>query len=127
MSLDRLDAIVTFAPLGRPEILKVVDKNLKELQVLLDEKGVALQVSQPAREWLADKGYEPAFGARPMARVVETHLKKPLADAILFGELKNGGTAKVERKGDGLGITTKAKESGLSHLLHGSSTRLNQG
>jgi ATP-dependent Clp protease ATP-binding subunit ClpA len=106
---NRLDAIVTFAPLGRPEILKVVDKNLKELQVLLDEKGVTLHVSQPAREWLAEKGYEPAFGARPMARVVEQHLKKPLADAILFGELQAGGSAKVERKGDGLGITTKAK------------------
>jgi ATP-dependent Clp protease ATP-binding subunit ClpA len=106
---NRLDAIVTFAPLGRPEILKVVDKNLAELQSLLSEKDVTLQVSLPAREWLADKGYEPAFGARPMARVVEQHLKKPLADAILFGELKNGGTAKVERKGDGLGIVTKAK------------------
>jgi ATP-dependent Clp protease ATP-binding subunit ClpA len=106
---NRLDAIVTFAPLGRPEILKVVDKNLKELQGLLAEKGVTLQVSQPAREWLAEKGYEPAFGARPMARVVEQQLKKPLADAILFGALKHGGTAKVERKGDGINITTKAK------------------
>jgi len=106
---NRLDAIVTFAPLGRPEILKVVDKNLKELQAMLTEKGVTLQVSLPAREWLAEKGYEPAFGARPMARVVEQHLKKPLADAILFGALKDGGTAKVERKGDGLAIITKAK------------------
>jgi ATP-dependent Clp protease ATP-binding subunit ClpA len=106
---NRLDAIVTFAPLGRPEILKVVNKNLKELQAMLAEKNVTLHVSQPARDWLADKGYEPAFGARPMARVVEQHLKKPLADAILFGELKDGGTAKVERRGDGLGITTKAK------------------
>jgi ATP-dependent Clp protease ATP-binding subunit ClpA len=106
---NRLDAIVTFAALGRPEILKVVDKNLKELDAMLAEKGVTLQVSQPAREWLADKGYEPAFGARPMARVVEQHLKKPLADALLFGALKNGGTAKVERKGDGVAISTKAK------------------
>ena len=106
---NRLDAIVTFAPLGRPEILKVVDKNLKELQAMLAEKGVTLHVSQPAREWLADKGYEPAFGARPMARVVEQHLKKPLADAILFGALKDGGIAKVERKGDGVALTTKAK------------------
>jgi ATP-dependent Clp protease ATP-binding subunit ClpA len=106
---NRLDAIVTFAALGRPEILKVVDKNLKELEAMLAEKNVALQVSQPAREWLADKGYEPAFGARPMARMVEQHLKKPLADAILFGALKDGGTAKVERKGDGLGIITKGK------------------
>ncbi|MDR3673277.1 MAG: ATP-dependent Clp protease ATP-binding subunit ClpA, partial [Holophaga sp.] len=101
---NRLDAIVTFAPLGRPEILKVVDKNLKELDAMLAEKGVTLHVSQPAREWLADKGYEPAFGARPMARVVEQQLKKPLADAILFGALKDGGTAKVERKGDGVAI-----------------------
>ena len=106
---NRLDAIVTFAPLGKPEILKVVDKNLKELQAMLTEKGVTLLVSQPAREWLAEKGYDPAFGARPMARVVEQQLKKPLADAILFGTLKDGGTAKVERKGDGLGIVTKAK------------------
>ena len=106
---NRLDAIIHFAPLGRPEILKVVDKNLRELQALLDEKGVTLTVSQPAREWLAEKGYEPAFGARPMARLVETQLKKPLADAILFGALKGGGTAKVVRKGDGLRITTKAK------------------
>ena len=97
--------------LGRREdgTLKFRIKNLKELQVLLDEKGVTLQVSQPAKEWLAEKGYEPAFGARPMARLVETQLKKPLADAILFGDLKDGGTAKVERKGEGLGIVTKAK------------------
>jgi ATP-dependent Clp protease ATP-binding subunit ClpA len=101
---NRLDAIIQFAPLGRAEILKVVDKNLKELQALLDEKEVTLQVSGPAREWLAEKGYEPAFGARPMARVVERHLKKPLADLILFGPLKDGGTARVERKGEGLAI-----------------------
>jgi ATP-dependent Clp protease ATP-binding subunit ClpA len=106
---NRLDAIIQFAPLGRPEILKVVDKNLKELEALLEEKGVTLEVSRPAREWLAEKGYEPAFGARPMARLVERQLKKPLADAILFGELKHGGTAKVERKGEGLGISAKAK------------------
>ena len=87
----------------------MVDKNLKELEALLAEQQVTLQVSQPARAWLADKGYEPAFGARPMARVVEQYLKKPLADAILFGDLKDGGTAKVERKGEGLGISTRGK------------------
>lgn len=106
---DRLDAIVQFKPLGKPEILKVVDKNLAELQALLDEKQVTLEVSRPAREWLAEKGYEPAFGARPMARLVENHLKKPLADAILFGALKGGGTARVERKGDGLAVIPKAR------------------
>ena len=106
---NRLDAIVNFKPLGRPEILKVVDKNLRELQVLLDEKKVVLEVSQEAREWLAEKGYQPAFGARPMARVIEEQLKKPLANEILFGALKDGGTAVVERKGEGLEIVSKAK------------------
>jgi len=106
---NRLDAIVTFKTLGRPEILKVVDKNLKELGALLAEKNVTLEVSPSAREWLADKGYDPAFGARPMARMVEEHLKKPLANAILFGALKDGGTAKVDRNDDGLAIVEKAR------------------
>jgi ATP-dependent Clp protease ATP-binding subunit ClpA len=99
---NRLDAIIHFAPLGRAEILKVVDKNLQELQALLDEKQVQLEVSAEARAWLADKGYDPAFGARPMARLIEDRLKKPLADAILFGRLQGGGKARIERKGDGL-------------------------
>ena len=105
---NRLDAIVTFSALGRAEILKVVDKNLRELQALLDEKNVVLDVSNEAKEWLADKGYAPAFGARPMARVIEEHLKKPLADAMLFGKLQKGGKAKVVKAKDGLEIRAKA-------------------
>ena len=105
---NRLDAIVTFSTLGRPEILKVVDKNLKQLQALLDEKNVRLEVSSEAKAWLADKGYDPAFGARPMARVIETHLKKPLADEMLFGKLQKGGTAKVKLGPKGLEVTAKA-------------------
>jgi ATP-dependent Clp protease ATP-binding subunit ClpA len=99
---NRLDAIVHFGALGRAEILKVVDKNLQELQTLLDEKGVVLEVAKDAREWLAEKGYDPAFGARPMARLIEDRLKKPLADAILFGKLQKGGKVRVVRDGDGL-------------------------
>jgi ATP-dependent Clp protease ATP-binding subunit ClpA len=106
---NRLDAIVPFGPLGRAEILKVVDKNIKELQGLLTEKNVVLGVTKEAKAWLADKGYDPAFGARPMARLVEQQIKKPLADLILFGKLQKGGKAKVERKDDGLVITTKAR------------------
>ncbi len=102
---NRLDAIIPFAPLGRAEILKVVDKNLKELQALLDEKGVVLEVAAEARDWLADKGYDPAFGARPMARLIEDRLKKPLADAILFGKLQKGGKARAKREGDGLALS----------------------
>ena len=102
---NRLDAIIQFASLGRAEILKVVDKNLKELQTLLDEKGVVLEVTKDAREWLAEKGYDPAFGARPMARLIEDKLKKPLADAILFGKLQKGGKVRVKRSGEGLSLT----------------------
>jgi len=104
---NRLDAIVTFGPLGRPEILRVVDKNIRELQALLDEKGVRIEVDPEAREWLADRGYDPAFGARPMARVIEEHVKRPLADQILFGGLQQGGTARVTRKQEGLEIAVE--------------------
>ncbi len=101
---NRLDGIIHFASLGRTEILKVVDKNLKELQTLLDEKGVVLEVPKDVREWLAEKGYVPAFGARPMARLIEDKLKKPLADAILFGKLQKGGKVRVKRSGEGLSL-----------------------
>jgi len=104
---NRLDAIIHFASLGRPEILKVVDKNLKELQALLDEKQVELKVSKEVREWLAEKGFDPAFGARPMARLIEEKLKRPLADAILFGKLAKGGIAKVGLKADNVVVEAK--------------------
>ncbi|BDU77821.1 ATP-dependent Clp protease ATP-binding subunit ClpA [Mesoterricola sediminis] len=104
---NRLDAIVTFGPLGRAEILRVVDKNLRELQALLDEKGVQLEVAPEARGWLADRGYDPAFGARPMARVIEEHVKRPLADQILFGDLKAGGRAVVTLGPAGLAIAAE--------------------
>jgi len=109
---NRLDGIVQFAPLGRPEILRVVDKNLRELQVLLDEKNVTLQVSAKAKEWLAEKGYDPAFGARPMARLVEERIKRPLAEEILFGQLQKGGLAVVNCSKDGLKISANAPKPG---------------
>lgn len=73
----------------------VVDKFIVELQVQLDDKGVSLEVSQEARQWLCDKGYDRAMGARPMARVIQENLKKPLANEILFGSLVNGGSVSV--------------------------------
>ncbi len=93
---NRLDAILTFHALGREEILRVVDKNLAELNALLAEKNVVLEVSPEARQWLAEKGFDPALGARPMARLVEEKLKHPLSEAILFGPLRKGGRARVE-------------------------------
>ena len=94
---NRLDAVVLFSGLDRSTILKVVDKEVGLLRAQLAERNVRVEISDAAREWLADAGYDPKFGARPMARTVETHLKKPIADAILFGPLaKGGGTVRFE-------------------------------
>ncbi len=92
---NRLDGVIQFAQLGPAEIQRVVDKNVRELQALLADKNVTVELTQQAREWLAEHGYDPAFGARPMARLVEKTLKKPLAEAILFGPLAGGGKATV--------------------------------
>src|SRR5262249_35526778 len=101
---NRLDAWITFAGLSREVILKVVDKEIGLLQKQLDEKRVQLVLSPEAKAWLADHGYDPAFGARPMARLVDTTIKKPMAEALLFGELRDGGTAHVEVGGEGLAL-----------------------
>jgi len=95
---NRLDAILQFAPLGRPEMERVADKHLRELDTQLAEKGVILICTPAARAWLAEKGYDPAFGARPMARLIERELRRPLAEAILFGPLAKGGKATVDLK-----------------------------
>ncbi|WP_257305532.1 ATP-dependent Clp protease ATP-binding subunit ClpA [Geothrix campi] len=95
---NRLDAILQFAPLGRPEMERVADKHLRELEEQLKEKGVSLTCTPAARAWLAEKGYDPAFGARPMARLIERELRRPLAEAILFGPLAKGGKATVDLK-----------------------------
>jgi ATP-dependent Clp protease ATP-binding subunit ClpA len=92
---NRLDAVIQFQQLDERIIFNVVDKFLVELQAQLDPKGVLLEVSDTARGWLANKGYDRQMGARPMARVIQEHLKKPLADQILFGDLHDGGHVKV--------------------------------
>jgi len=99
---NRLDAILQFAALGRREMERVADKHLRELEVQLAEKAVTLTCTPKARAWLAEKGYDPAFGARPMARLIERELRRPLAEALLFGPLAKGGKAKVDLKGDRL-------------------------
>jgi ATP-dependent Clp protease ATP-binding subunit ClpA len=101
---NRLDATVQFGGLSKEIILKVVDKEVKALQALLTEKKVTISLSDKAREWLADKGYDPEFGARPMGRQVDQNLKKPMAEALLFGALKNGGKTFVDLKADGSGL-----------------------
>ncbi|MBD1583225.1 ATP-dependent Clp protease ATP-binding subunit ClpA [Pseudoalteromonas sp. S16_S37] len=92
---NRLDNIIWFNHLEKEVILQVVDKFVVELQAQLDKKAVSLELTSAAREWLADLGYDKAMGARPMARVIQDKLKKPLANEILFGKLSEGGNVKV--------------------------------
>ncbi len=93
---NRLDAIVVFNPLDPVAIARVVEKNLAELHTQLAEKGVTLELTEAARAYLAEKGFDRLFGARPMARLIEQELKRPLADQILFGELQKGGKAHAD-------------------------------
>lgn len=110
---NRLDAIVQFASLTLDTIKTVVDKFLMELQTQLDDKHVTLEVSDQARGWLAIHGYDVKMGARPMARLIQDKLKKPLAESILFGDLSNGGTVTVDvdQMADDISISVKAKET----------------
>ena len=109
---NRLDDIVQFQPLSENVILTVVDKFLTELQGQLDEKRVMLDVDLDARHWLVDKGYDKNMGARPMERVIQEHIKKPLAELILFGELsKRGGSAAVRLSKDEDSLVISVKET----------------
>jgi ATP-dependent Clp protease ATP-binding subunit ClpA len=92
---NRLDATIAFAPLGRDTIDRVVEKFVLELEAQLTDRDVTFDLTPEATRWLGEKGYDDAFGARPLARVIQDNIKKPLADEILFGKLKNGGTVRV--------------------------------
>jgi ATP-dependent Clp protease ATP-binding subunit ClpA len=95
---NRLDNTIWFNHLDEKVILQVVDKFIVELESQLDAKSVSIEVTEPARKWLAKEGYDKAMGARPMARLIQEKLKKPLANEILFGELSDGGNVKVSIK-----------------------------
>ncbi|WP_339386241.1 ATP-dependent Clp protease ATP-binding subunit ClpA [Vibrio caribbeanicus] len=99
---NRLDNVIWFNSLDEEVIHQVVDKFIVVLQAQLDVRGVSLEVSDAARKWLSVKGYDPTMGARPMGRVIQDQLKKPLANELLFGSLVDGGTVKVDLKGDEL-------------------------
>ncbi|MBX7221097.1 MAG: ATP-dependent Clp protease ATP-binding subunit ClpA [Blastocatellia bacterium] len=104
---NRLDAWIVFEQLGFAIIEQVVDKFIRELGDQLTEKQVTLKLRPAARHWLAEKGYDKLFGARPMARVIQTHVKERLADEILFGELEHGGEAVIDAKNGELVFTFK--------------------
>jgi ATP-dependent Clp protease ATP-binding subunit ClpA len=93
---NRLDATIGFQNLSPEVVSRVVDKFVIELEVQLADRKVAIELTERARQWLAEKGYDPAFGARPLARVIQQHVKTPLAEEVLFGRLAKGGTVRVD-------------------------------
>jgi ATP-dependent Clp protease ATP-binding subunit ClpA len=93
---NRLDAIVPFAPLAQTTMMRVVDKFIMQLESQLEEKNVTFTLTDAARAWLAGKGYDPSMGARPLTRVIQEHIKKRLAEDLLFGDLINGGAVKID-------------------------------
>jgi ATP-dependent Clp protease ATP-binding subunit ClpA len=111
---NRLDAIITFKTLGQETIERIVDKFVIQLEGQLADRSVTISLTPAARSWLAKKGYDPVYGARPLARVIQEQLKKPLAEELLFGSLQKGGHVAVnlENKESTLTFTfEKTKES----------------
>ncbi|AHB49415.1 ATP-dependent Clp protease ATP-binding protein [Hyphomicrobium nitrativorans NL23] len=104
---NRLDAVIPFSGLPPEVISMVVEKFIFQLEAQLADRGVMIELSEGAQKWIVEKGYDDKFGARPLARVIQEHIKKPLADELLFGRLENGGTVKVLVQG-------KGEESGLT-------------
>ncbi len=92
---NRLDAIISFAPLPKDVILLVVEKFVLQLEAQLMDRNVQIELSHEAAEWLADKGYDDKMGARPLGRVIQENIKKPLAEELLFGKLAKGGIVQV--------------------------------
>ncbi|RQW78494.1 MAG: ATP-dependent Clp protease ATP-binding subunit ClpA, partial [Methylococcus sp.] len=105
---NRLDAVVQFRPLGIDIIAQVVDKFMFELETQLAEKRVSVILEPEARQWLAEHGFDPQMGARPMGRVIQEKIKKPLAEEILFGKLAGGGIARIGVENGEISLTVEA-------------------
>ncbi|MBN7137311.1 ATP-dependent Clp protease ATP-binding subunit ClpA [Lysobacter enzymogenes] len=110
---NRLDAVVQFQALGFEHILRVVDKFLIELETQLHEKDVSLSATPAARDWLAQHGFDPLMGARPMARVIQDQIKRPLADELLFGKLVGGGRVSIDVRDDQLVVDAQPEPERL--------------
>ncbi|WP_370302675.1 ATP-dependent Clp protease ATP-binding subunit ClpA [Pseudooceanicola sp.] len=107
---NRLDAVISFAPLPKEVILQVVEKFVLQLEAQLMDRSVTIELTKPAAEWLADKGYDDRMGARPLGRVIQENLKKPLAEELLFGKLTKGGVVKVGVKDDKLSLSIEGPD-----------------
>ncbi len=109
---NRLDAIISFGALPKEVIMQVVEKFVLQLEAQLIDRNVHIELTQAATEWLADKGYDANMGARPLGRVIQEHIKKPLAEELLFGTLVKGGIVKVGVKNGELDLTFEAPQQG---------------
>ncbi|MDA5095217.1 ATP-dependent Clp protease ATP-binding subunit ClpA [Aliiroseovarius sp. KMU-50] len=108
---NRLDAVIGFAPLGKEVILQVVEKFVMQLEAQLLDRGVTIELTRAAAEWIADKGYDDRMGARPLGRVIQEHIKKPLAEELLFGKLSKGGMVQVGVKSGELELRMEKPKS----------------
>ncbi len=108
---NRLDAVISFGPLPKFVILKVVEKFVLQLEAQLMDRHVSIELTQAAAEWLADKGYDNKMGARPLARVIQEHIKKPLAEELLFGKLAKGGLVRVRVRDGALDLDVQGPEN----------------
>jgi ATP-dependent Clp protease ATP-binding subunit ClpA len=114
---NRLDTIIQFAPLDAMSVKRVVDKLVVELEAKLGSNNVTLELDDAAREWIAERGYDAKMGARPMARVIQEHIKRPLAEELLFGSLAEGGHVRISLgKDDSLHLTAEPLTRELEHL-----------
>jgi ATP-dependent Clp protease ATP-binding subunit ClpA len=107
---NRLDATIQFKPLARGVVARVVDKLILELEAQLQDKMVTLELSDAARDWIAERGYDAKMGARPMARVIQEFIKRPLADELLFGKLAKGGHIHIDVAPEGESLTLESEE-----------------
>jgi len=108
---NRLDAVISFGSLPKEVILQVVEKFVLQLEAQLMDRNVSIELTRPAAEWIADKGYDDKMGARPLGRVIQEHIKKPLAEELLFGKLAKGGLVKVGVKDGKLNLDLSGPES----------------
>jgi ATP-dependent Clp protease ATP-binding subunit ClpC len=109
--LNRLDDIIVFHELGEDQLRKIVDLMIKELETRLGERKMNIELTEKATSWLSEKGYDPAYGARPLRRVIERYIENPLSGKVLRGELKEGDTVKVDVDKEGKDLTFKTKSA----------------
>jgi ATP-dependent Clp protease ATP-binding subunit ClpC len=105
--LNRIDEVVMFHPLNLEHIVQIVDIQIERLNKQLIEKGITIEVDEEAKRWLAEKGHDPAYGARPLKRVIQKYIEDPLSEEVVRGRFKEGGIVEVRHSGEELAFSLK--------------------